>query len=308
MRQSEIVVSARRVTIPVRQQLPELPTILDQQPRHCLSTNQDPPRSVGEVRVSVRSARPTVVSDLRQGGSLRVLFPRSGDASLQAVLVNTAGGMTGGDDLAVSATLGEGSSLTLTTQAAERAYRSEGERPGRVRTRLTVAEGGHVNWLPQETILFEGCNLCRALDVELRPNASAMLVEPFVFGRTAMGEVLTRARFSDRISVRRAGRTVYHDRIAMAGNIARNLRRPGIAGGAGAGASLVFLAPSAQAKVEPVRALLNGSVGRQHRAERPAGGQAACRRRPRTSRDPRQGARTTAGTGHPEAMGTLRCN
>ncbi len=253
--------SARRVAIQTHLQPPEPPSILDQLPGHCLSASQDPPRSIGEVRVSVTSAKPTVVSDLRQSGSLRVLFPRTDDASRQAVIVNTAGGITGGDDLAVSATLDEGSSLTVTTQAAERAYRSLEERPGRVRNRLTVGAGAHISWLPQETILFEGCNLCRTLDVELERDASAVVVEPLVFGRTAMGEVLTRVRFSDRISVLRAGKMIYHDRIALAGNLSRNLLRPGIAHGAGAGASLVFISPTAEAKLAPMRALLNGRSG-----------------------------------------------
>ncbi len=211
--------------------------------------------------MSVRSARPTVISDLWQSGCLRLLFPRSDTACRQGVLVNTAGGITGGDELAITATVERGSRLALCTQAAERAYRSQGEQPGRVRTRLQVRAGGHVDWLPQETILFEGCNISRSLDVDLEPGATALLVEPLVFGRTEMGEILTRARLRDRISVRRGGKLVYRDTLALAGNLASHLRRPGIAGGAGAGASLVFLAPAAEALLRPIRSLLPGTCG-----------------------------------------------
>ena len=113
------------------------------------------PRARGEAQVTAKARDgASVIASLRQAGSSKLVFPRGG-AGLQAVLVNTAGGITGGDRFALSATAGPGTQLTLTTQAAERAYGAQPDETGRVTNRLRVSEGAQLNWLPQETILFE---------------------------------------------------------------------------------------------------------------------------------------------------------
>ena len=68
------------------------------------------------------------------------MFPRL-PGPLQAIVINSAGGITGGDRLRLQAEAGEGAHLVLTTQAAERAYRANGATPGRIDTRLAVAAG-----------------------------------------------------------------------------------------------------------------------------------------------------------------------
>lgn len=199
------------------------------------------------------------VSDLRQEGSLRALIvPRPG--AVEAVTMNTAGGATGGDRFRISAEAGDGTHLRLTTQAAERAYRSQSG-PARLRTDLRAGRGARLDWLPQETILYRGCDLDRRLRLALVADASALLVEPVIFGRAAMGERLTRARFHDRVEITRDGRPLYLDAMRLTGDVAAHLARPAVADGAGALATVVLAAPTAAAELAPVRALLPPTGG-----------------------------------------------
>ena len=219
------------------------------------------PRAKGGVNLSSkRRGDVNVIDSLHQSGCLRVLFPRSAKA-LDAVLINTSGGVTGGDSLAVSATVGAGSEMTLTTQAAERAYRAQSGQTGRISTTLNVDAGAMLNWLPQELLLFEGCSLRRSLDVSLTGDAVALLVEPVVFGRTAMGETLTDISFHDRICVTRDGHPIYRDGVALHGDVAAQLGRPAIGQGMIAMANIIYAAPDADARLPAVRALLPAAGG-----------------------------------------------
>lgn len=201
------------------------------------------------------------MKDLRQSGSLKALFPHATGPDFQAVLVNTAGGITGGDTVKINARADAGSHLTLTTQAAERAYRAQPGQTGHLQTRLEVEAGARVNWLPQETILFQGCALRRSLHVEMQADATFLMVEPLVFGRAAMGETLTDASFSDRIEIHREGQLSYFDRVTLQGNIASQMARPNTGNGAGAMASLIYAAADAGAQLAPLRAMLPDTAG-----------------------------------------------
>ncbi|WP_187429786.1 Urease accessory protein UreD [Roseobacter fucihabitans] len=225
------------------------PTLLDQ------------PRAIGTAMVSSKQrAGHSHIDDLHQSGAFKLLFPRRA-GPLEAILINTAGGITGGDDFTLSATAGDGSHLCVTTQAAERAYRSQPGQTGHLGTRLKVAADARLDWLPQETILFEGCALRRSLDVDLAAGARFLMVEPILFGRRAMGEELHDVRFEDRISIRQAGDILYRDGLSLHGDVAAMLERPAIAGGAGAMASIVFVTPEAEGHLAPVRDMLGPKGG-----------------------------------------------
>jgi len=215
------------------------------------------PRAIGAVRLGVD---PRGLVDLRQQGSLKCLFPRGGPAGTDAVLLNTAGGITGGDRFAVTAEALPGARLTISTQAAERAYRSR-DGAGRIDTDLTLGAGARLDWLPQETILFEGCDLTRRLRVDMDAGATALLCESVIFGRRAMGERLTAARLRDRWELRRAGQLVYADAWAFGGDLEDRLDRAGQGGGHRAFASVILAAPGAGAQVAPLRARLPATGG-----------------------------------------------
>ena len=212
------------------------------------------PRARGRVRVSVhQDGSRTQLDGLFQSGSLKSVFPRPDGKALTAVLVNTAGGLTDGDRFEVEASAAAGASLTLTTQAAERAYRAAGPEHGRLSTGIRVGRKARINWLPQETILFRGCALRRQLTVEVGPGGTFLAVEPLVFGRAASGETLTSGHFTDRIEVTRDGEPVLLDRFSLSGDIASHLAKPFAAAGAGAMASLVLASDAAEAALEPLR-------------------------------------------------------
>ncbi|TCO72010.1 urease accessory protein UreD [Rhodovulum euryhalinum] len=203
----------------------------------------------------------SALADLRQSGAFKALFPRPRDGAVDAILVNTAGGITGGDRFEAQVEARAGSHLRVTTQAAERAYRAQPGERGRVRNRLAVGPGARLDWLPQETILFEGSALERTLMADLAADARLLLVEPLVFGRAAMGEVVHDALFRDRIEIRREGVPLYLDALRLHGDVAADLARPAVAGGAGAMASLVFADPGAEAHLGPLRALMPATGG-----------------------------------------------
>ena len=220
------------------------------------------PRARGTLNIAVKQTeRGTALQSLRQSGSYRCLFPRPKTPTLEAVLINTAGGITGGDEMRIVGDVGVGAALTLTSQTAERAYRAQTGEIGQLSTRLTVAAGAHVNWLPQETILFQSCALSRRLEVDLAPDATALLVEPLVFGRLAMGETITQGLFHDRILLRRAGRELYRDAMRFDGDMQAQLDRPHVAAGARALVSLIYVAPDVPGQLAPLRAMLPAQAG-----------------------------------------------
>lgn len=221
------------------------------------------PRAIGAGAIAVRADETghTRIANLRHSGSLKLVFPRTHRADAEAILVNTAGGVTGGDRFSLTANVGAGAALTLTTQAAERAYRAQVGEVGRVTTEATVAAGARLHWLPQEMILFNTSALHRHLSIDLADTAQLLMVEPLVFGRAAMGERLTDIHFQDRISVMRNGNPLYRDGMDLRGDAAHHLSRPAVANGAGAMASLVYVAPDAATHVAPVRAHLPETAG-----------------------------------------------
>lgn len=220
------------------------------------------PRAHGRVSLSVkRSDNVAALDRLHMSGSLRCLFPRRNGSGIEAVLLNTAGGITGGDRFEIAAEAAPDTILAMTTQAAERAYRAQPGETGHLTTRLRVGARGCLHWLPQETILFDGSALRRSLRVDLAPGASLLLAEPLIFGRAAMGEVLHNVQFHDCVDIRREGRPLFLDRTALDGDVAAHLARPHVANGAGAMALIVYIAADADVRLEGLRALLPKTAG-----------------------------------------------
>lgn len=215
------------------------------------------PRAEGVAHVSskLRDGR-TVLDRLHQQGSLKLLFPRGHGSAMHAVALNTGGGITGGDKFQLSANAGKGCHLVLTTQAAERAYRAQPGEVGHVSTSLNVATGARLDWLPQETLLFDGAALNRRLKIELAPDAIALMVEPVVFGRAAMGEIVYDLSFLDRVDIFRDGKGEFADRTRLVGDAQAQLAGRGTGGECGAMASVVYAASDAENFLERARALM----------------------------------------------------
>ena len=211
-------------------------------------------RAIGAIALTVAAgAEGSRRQRVHEEGALRVRFPNvAGSDALEAVVVNTAGGMAGGDRFDLDMAVGPGAKLTVTTAAAEKIYRSLGPDTD-IRVKLDVGSGGALAWLPQETILFDRIRLRRSIEADLAPNASLLLAEGVVFGRSAMGETLTQGHFSDRWRVRRGGVLVFAESLRLHGAIADQLDQRAVAGGGVAIAS-VLRVPADDAAVAAVRA------------------------------------------------------
>jgi urease accessory protein len=218
-------------------------------------------RSVGRITLAVAAADGvTRRRQVYEDGPLRVRFPNSSVRALEAMIVNTAGGIAGGDRHDIDIAVDEGAALTVTTAAAEKIYRALGP-PAEIAIKLAVGNGARLSWLPQETILFDRARLNRRIEVELAADATLLMAEAVVFGRAAMGEAVEEGAFTDRWRVRRDGELIFAETVRLDGAIARMLAEPAVAGG-GIATATVLAVPGDLAMVERVRAqTFCGEVG-----------------------------------------------
>lgn len=203
---------------------------------------------------------------LYQRSPLRVLFPRPVEADVPlAALVVTSGGLVGGDRLDVSVRVGARAAAVVTGQAAEKVYRSLGE-SCRLDVRLAVESEGCLEWLPQETILFEGARLNRRTRLDIAAGARVMAGEVVVFGRAARREVLTRGAVTDTVEVWRAGRLVFADTFRMEDDLAAVRASPAALAGAAAIASFIHVDDDPDRAVAVARELQAASTAPTVRA------------------------------------------
>ncbi len=220
------------------------------------------PRTEGAVRLGfVRAGSVTRLSTLRQEGAARVRFPRSpaGGSMPEAVLLNTAGGLTGGDRMDIAAELGPQAAATVTSAAAEKVYRSLGDAT-EIAIDLGLGPDAACSWLPQPTILFHGSSLERRTRVDMADSARLLAVETLIFGRSAMGEEVRRGTLKDSWRITRGGRLLFADTVRVGGAVSETLDRGAVLDGMRATAMLIYVAPDAEARLTGVRELLEDAA------------------------------------------------
>jgi urease accessory protein len=191
--------------------------------------------------------------DLFQQPPIHIMFPGSNAKAFQeAVLVNSMGGIAGGDHLDLHIRAHDNAAISVTSQAAERVYRALGT-PARVSTFLTVGESAQLAWLPQETILFNGARLVRSMNVELSSGSELLALEWLILGRRAYGEKLVAGELSDTWRVRRDGRLVWVDRFRVTDEVMPFLGRDALLGDSSAIGTLIYSGPHLEARLECVR-------------------------------------------------------
>lgn len=219
-----------------------------------------------EVRLKAGPEGAALPDRLRQEGSAKALLPRtavpaasagSAASRREVVFLNTAGGLTGGDRLAYGLELAAGLAVTATTQTAERAYSAALGGGARMEVRLRVGAGSWLDWLPQETILYDGASLDRETVVDLAPDAGCLMLETVVLGRHAMGETVEGIHLRDLRRVERAGRPVWSEPLALDTRVLGRRSAPAVLGGARAFATLALIRPDAGALLAPLRAVLD---------------------------------------------------
>lgn len=202
----------------------------------------------------------TRLERLYQEGAAKIRLPAREADPLEAILINTAGGLTGGDRLAWTIEAGAGAAVAVTTQACEKVYRAAAGH-AEVDCMVSARAGARIAWLPQETIVFEGSAFRRRLDVTLDDTAEALLVEATVFGRQAMGETIRTAIFRDRWRVTCGDRLVHAEDFAIGPDVAATTGRRAAFDGSGAIATVLLVAPSAAGQIDAVRAIVGDAGG-----------------------------------------------
>lgn len=216
-------------------------------------------RAVGRLSVK-RSGERTALDRLYQEGAAKVRFPAPESDALEAILINTAGGLTGGDRVDWSIEAGAGAHLALTTQACEKVYRAGNGHAG-VSVSFKAGMDARLAWLPQETILFDRSALVRKLNIDLAPGARALLLEATIFGRQAMGEHVSAATFHDRWRVRLNGSLVHAEDFRIGADVAAQLAHPALAAGGRAVATILMIEDRAGDMLDPARAIIGDAGG-----------------------------------------------
>lgn len=215
-------------------------------------------RSKGIGRLAVKSRdEQTHIENLYQQGCAKIRVPSRRSAGLEAVMINSSGGMTGGDVLDWQFEAGSQTALTVTTQACERVYAATTD-IARTQVSLTLEQGSKLAWLPQETILFDQGAYARNLDVDMAGDAELLIVEPVSFGRKAMGETIHQGEFRDRWRIRKDGALCHAEQSLFDGPIHQKLQRAGTAHGHSAMATLLLIAPHAEAMLPKALDIIGG--------------------------------------------------
>lgn len=186
-------------------------------------------------------------------GPLRVqkpLYPEQ-PSVCHAIVVHPPGGVVGGDQLAITTSVGANAHAFITTPGAAKWYRANGH-VSRQDIRLDIGAGASLEWLPQETIFFNGADVRLDTEVSMDADASFITADILCFGRTASGERFDHGRVAQKMQVRRGGRLVWFEQGALEGGEA------GIAGPLGLNGHTVcatLLAVGRQAGAACVQAL-----------------------------------------------------
>jgi urease accessory protein len=219
-------------------------------------SDRDLQRADGAGRVMLRgSEQGTQIVDVFQRSPVRVMFPRvTGGAVEEAVLINTGGGVAGGDRLECSITALEKASITVTSQAAEKVYGALDE-PARITTKLKISAAAKLAWLPQETILFNTARICRNTEIEVCSGAEVLAVEWIVLGRSAYGEQMVNGQITDSWRVKKDGRLIWADTFRCFDETYPHLHKKALLSRYRAIATLVYFGGNLNDRVELIRDL-----------------------------------------------------
>jgi urease accessory protein len=194
--------------------------------------------------------------DIFQRAPVRIMFPRTTGAAVdEAVLINTAGGIAGGDRLQFDVTARSNASMAVTSQAAEKIYRALDE-PARIATSLKACDAAKLAWLPQETIVFNRGRLSRETEIDVSSGAELLALEWLVLGRAAFGEELAAGHISDSWRVKKDGRLIWADSFRATDETFPHLHRKALLSNCKAVATLIYFGPHLDARLEFLRDLV----------------------------------------------------
>ena len=215
---------------------------------------------VAEIGFACKDGQ-TRLQHLYQSDPLRVLFPQPATADIPvAVISSTAGGLVGGDRLDIRVDLASDCSAMATVQAAEKVYRSSGP-DSHIAVELKADSGSWLEWLPQETILFEQARLRRKTNVHMAADARLLAGEMLVLGRLAGGETFSEGLLRDAWEVRVDGRLIWADALLLEQDIPRVLDSPAGFAGQRACATAIYVGSDAAQQLPLARELMGTPDG-----------------------------------------------
>jgi urease accessory protein len=220
-------------------------------------------RGDGAVEIGfVRYGSRTSLARLYHRTPGRALFPHTepGEPAL-ALLLTTSGGLTGGDRLTIAIEAAAGTAATATTATAEKIYRSLGHDCA-VGVTLDVGEGAWLEYLPQETILFDAARLRRGLTARVAASGRLLAADMTVFGRIARGERFATGFLDERRRVEIGGRLAWIDAARLDGDIADAIDHPAGFGGAAAFATVIYIGADAERHLTLARDLTEAATCR----------------------------------------------
>jgi urease accessory protein len=217
-------------------------------------SDKDLQRAEGSGRMVLSgSDNGTRIVDVFQRSPIRIMFPSSGGSAVEeAVLINTAGGIAGGDWLECSVTALANASIAVPSQAAEKVYRALSE-PARITTKLKACEAAKLAWLPQETIVFDSGRLSRETEIELSSGAELLALEWLVLGRAAHGEKMVGGHLTDSWRVKKDGRLIWADTFRLTDEMFPHLHRRALLSNYKAIGTLIYFGPCLDTRLEFLR-------------------------------------------------------
>lgn len=227
--------------------------------QHLRALSSQRVNGIGRLSLQFKDGR-TRIAKLYQEGAAKIRMPRAATDRLEAILINTSGGLTGGDRLNWQVELAKNTSAIITSQACERIYRASDDE-ARITTSIKLADGTRFAWLPQETILFNQSALLRRLEIEMAASAELLLVETTVFGRLAMGERVEQAQFRDRWRVRVGDRLVHAEEFSIGPDVAAQLNNRAVTDGAVAIATILMIGKQIARHLDKARQIVGEDGG-----------------------------------------------
>jgi urease accessory protein len=217
-------------------------------------SDKDLQRAEGFGRIVVSSSENhTRILDIFQRSPIRIVVPKVDDGALkEAVFMNTAGGIAGGDWLESDVTALANASIAVSSQAAEKVYRAL-DQPARIATRLTACDAAKLAWLPQETILFNGARLWRKTEIDISSGTELLALEWLVLGRAAHSEEVVGGHVTDSWRVRKDGRLIWADTFRATDEIFPRLHRKALLSNCKAVATLIYFGPYLDTRLQFLR-------------------------------------------------------
>jgi urease accessory protein len=214
-------------------------------------------RADGSGRIVLgRSAQRTRIIDIFQKSPVRIMLPKvPGGEIEEAVLINTGGGIAGGDRLEYEVAVLQNASIAVSSQAAEKLYRALDE-PARIKTKLTVIENARLAWLPQETIVFNTARICRNTEIEVSSGTELLALEWVVLGRSAYGEEMTGGHIAESWRAKRDGRLIWADSFRVTDEVFEHLHRKALLSQCKAIGTLIYFGPHLDTRLAFLRAIV----------------------------------------------------